>query len=54
MWHYLIGITGFVLLCVFWGVFQLWLRRVDQDDSMERDRCHGCGGCGEEDRSSDK
>ena len=42
--RYLIPIIGLVLLCIFWGMFQLWLRRVDPEDA-EQDRCNGCGGC---------
>lgn len=46
MLQYLIAIIGFVLLCVFWGMFQLWLVRVDPEEGGERqDRCAGCGGC---------
>ncbi len=40
---YLVTLLALVLLCAFWGIFQLWLSRHDPDAKTRSLKCGGCG-----------
>lgn len=44
MMTYIYSLLGFVSLCVFWAIFQLWLRKYDPDAAERSNRCGGCNG----------
>ncbi len=50
MYAYLYPLLAMVVLCGFWGAFQLWLNRVHPESQARQNRtCSGCEEpCGKE------
>ncbi len=40
---YLIPLLAIIALCAFWGIFQLWLGKVDPDAGERPQKCGACG-----------
>ena len=39
----LLALLAVVVLCAFWGIFQLWLEKHDPDVKTRAQKCGGCG-----------
>ena len=39
---HIFSLLGLVALCVFWAVFQLWLKKKDPDAAERPAKCGGC------------
>ncbi len=39
---HLISLLGLVALCVFWAVFQSWLKKHEPDEDKRPAQCGGC------------
>jgi hypothetical protein len=48
MLSYILALIALPLLCVFWILFQSWLKKVDPDYKGYKSGCGGCSrSCGE-------